>query len=67
MNNKIEALKAVECANPIFPRKKTAALSLMPRSPMEIGSIDLTSITDDNAKKVIGKFVTSKALANRQY
>ena len=54
-NNKIEALNAVDSAKPIFPRKKTAALSRTPKSPIEIGSIDLTSITEDRAKKVVRK------------
>ena len=61
MKSRIDALKAVDAMSPIFPRKKTAALSRMPKSPMEIGSIVFTSITADNAKNVFAIWLGSKA------
>ena len=45
----MDALKAVVLATPTLPKKKTAALSLIPKSPREIGSIDFTSNVDETA------------------
>ena len=62
----MEALKAVEVSSPIFPKKKIAALSLIPKSPIEIGSIDFTIKVAAIASRVGKTGIDSNAEAQIQ-
>ena len=64
---KIDALKAVVLSAPIFPKKNTAALSLIPRSPKDIGSIDFTNSAEATAWNVPIIGTDSNAEINKKY